>query len=299
MMTDCEICTYVMSENVLNILEENVLRCSKLCGTSNVKHNKILVKELLEAGVQEICTYKINKSFGLNSIKNSDIAIIAFKEIKMESKRMRSGREQVLSKKVVCGFVLCNYIEKSNELYVDLICSPAEPGFIVRGVELLNCVEELAVSLQCSHIHLSALEDVFCYYAKLGYVACDRPCELNKESECAPSQKKRMKGSNEDGWRMKKCLREPIRRQVSEKIRSGRYNIPRGCKTDQTRISDLNRRRIDSENLKKKRKEFLEKKKQIQPIDTSTNNNNETVELSISGRRTRVRRGGGKTKINQ
>jgi hypothetical protein len=281
-----------MSEHVLNILkDQDAFSCSKVCGSYNVKENKKIVKDLLESGVQEICSKKINKAFGLKSINNSDIAIVAFKEIKIESKRTRSGREHVLLKKVVCGFVLCNYVEKSNELYVDLICSPSVSGFIVRGVKLLNCVEELAVWLKCSHIHLSALEDVFCYYAKLGYVACDRPCELDKESECAPSQKKRMKGSDEEGWRMKKCLEEPIRRQISEKIKYGRYNIPRRCKTDKTRSSDLNRRRMNSEYLEKKKKE----RKTVQTGDNE-------LHWKTSGKRTSVLRRGGATenaKYNQ
>lgn len=163
----------------------------------------------------------MNDIYGKGSIDGADYIVVAKTHNKTTER--------------ICGFVTIKDYEKSNELYIDLICTPRTIPRI-RGSVLLQHVEDLAVHLKRIRIRLSSLDEPLCFYASRGYEECEDACDIEKYGTCNAVVKRVKMGDSENGWRMTKCTKENILKNTNTKIKNKTYNSPRKCKENKRKV---------------------------------------------------------------
>ena len=75
----------------------------------------------------------------------------------------------------IFGFALINFDEKTNSIYIDVICSHI--GIKGAGDILINQIEDISRRLFIGKIHLKSVKSAISFYEKYGFIKNDKLCD--------------------------------------------------------------------------------------------------------------------------
>ena len=75
----------------------------------------------------------------------------------------------------IFGFALINFNEKSNSIYIDIICSHI--GIKGAGDILINEIEDISRKLLITKIYLKSVKSAILFYEKYGFIKYDKLCD--------------------------------------------------------------------------------------------------------------------------
>ena len=99
----------------------------------------------------------------------------------------------------IFGFALINFDEKTNSIYIDVICSHI--GIKGAGDILINEIEDISRRLFVTKIKLKSVKSAISFYEKYGFIKhdklCDEMCTMTKNVNIKNGGKKRKKTNNQ------------------------------------------------------------------------------------------------------
>ena len=105
----------------------------------------------------------LNPDYILDSFDNVDAIVIIGSSI------------NILPNGNIFGFALINFDEKSNSIYIDVICSHI--GIKGAGDILINEIEDISRRLLIKKIHLTSVKSAVSFYEKYGFTKYDKLCD--------------------------------------------------------------------------------------------------------------------------
>ena len=105
----------------------------------------------------------LNPDYILDSFDNVDAVIII------------GSTMDILPNGNIFGFALINFDEKTNSIYIDVICSHI--GIKGAGDILINQIEDISRRLFIGKIHLKSVKSAISFYEKYGFIKNDKLCD--------------------------------------------------------------------------------------------------------------------------
>jgi len=115
----------------------------------------------------------INKSGFLCKGLNADYILESFDNV--DAVVIISSSMNILPNGNIFGFALINFDEKSNSIYVDVICSHI--GIKGAGDILINEIQDISRKLLMTQIYLTSVESAISFYEKYGFTKYDESCK--------------------------------------------------------------------------------------------------------------------------
>lgn len=122
----------------------------------------------------------LNPAYILDSFDDMDAVIII-------------GSSNILPNGNIYGFALIQFDEKTNSIYIDVICSHV--GIKGAGDTLINEIENVSRKIFMSRIYLKSVKSAISFYEKYGFTKknklCDDMCLMTKNINTRNGGKKR------------------------------------------------------------------------------------------------------------
>ena len=139
----------------------------------------------------------LNSEYILNSFNNVDAVIII------------GSTMDILPNGNIFGFALIKFDEKTNSIYIDIICSHI--GIKGAGDMLINKIEDMSRRLFITKIQLQSVKSAITFYQKYGFIKndnlCDDMCTMIKNINTKKGGKKEKGKTNKNKQRKSKKIK--------------------------------------------------------------------------------------------